>query len=176
MEKIRIFLTDDNDEIRAALHKYLEAQEDMIISGEAANGVEALQRLPECPSDVIILDLIMPQMDGYAVLERLQAMKLSKQPGVIALTALGRDDFISRAVNLGVNYYMVKPFDFMMLAQRVYEAAGESLRRRTGTKSRQAAASKSSSSASPPITMLPVTAIHGQASTTRLTTVPVRSA
>lgn len=72
--------------------------------------------------------LIMPQMDGYAVLERLQAMKLSKQPGVIALTALGRDDFISRAVNLGVNYYMVKPFDFMMLAQRVYEAAGESLR------------------------------------------------
>lgn len=70
----------------------------------------------------------MPQMDGYAVLERLQAMKLSKQPGVIALTALGRDDFISRAVNLGVNYYMVKPFDFMMLAQRVYEAAGESLR------------------------------------------------
>ena len=128
MEKIRIFLTDDNDEIRAALHKYLEAQEDMIISGEAANGVEALQRLPECPSDVIILDLIMPQMDGYAVLERLQAMKLSKQPGVIALTALGRDDFISRAVNLGVNYYMVKPFDFMMLAQRVYEAAGESLR------------------------------------------------
>lgn len=54
----------------------------------------------------------MPQMDGYAVLERLQAMKLSKQPGVIALTALGRDDFISRAVNLGVNYYMVKPFDF----------------------------------------------------------------
>ena len=63
-----------------------------------------------------------------AVLERLQAMKLSKQPGVIALTALGRDDFISRAVNLGVNYYMVKPFDFMMLAQRVYEAAGESLR------------------------------------------------
>ena len=62
------------------------------------------------------------------VLERVQAMKLSKQPGVIALTALGRDDFISRAVNLGVNYYMVKPFDFMMLAQRVYEAAGESLR------------------------------------------------
>ena len=47
---------------------------------------------------------------------------------MIALTALGRDDFISRAVNLGVNYYMVKPFDFMMLAQRVYEAAGESLR------------------------------------------------
>lgn len=43
---------------------------------------------------------------------------------MIALTALGRDDFISRAVNLGVNYYMVKPFDFMMLAQRVYEAAG----------------------------------------------------
>lgn len=81
MEKIRIFLTDDNDEIRAALHKYLEAQEDMIISGEAANGVEALQRLPECPSDVIILDLIMPQMDGFACWSRCSAFPRSNARG-----------------------------------------------------------------------------------------------
>ena len=100
MEKIRIFLTDDNDEIRAALHKYLEAQEDMIISGEAANGVEALQRLPECPSDVIILDLIMPQMDGFGVLEQVQRIPPEQRPRVIALTALGREDFIARALRL----------------------------------------------------------------------------
>ena len=52
-------------------------------------------------------------------------MSLRHKPGVIALTALGRDDFIARAINLGVCYYMVKPFDFTMLTQRVYEAAGD---------------------------------------------------
>ena len=123
MEKIRIFLTDDNDEIRAALHKYLEAQEDMIISGEAANGVEALQRLPECPSDVIILDLIMPQMDGFGVLEQVQRIPPEQRPRVIALTALGREDFIARALRLGVNYYMVKPAEMSQLMDRVRDSA-----------------------------------------------------
>lgn len=123
MEKIRIFLTDDNDEIRAALHKYLEAQEDMIISGEAANGVETLQRLPECPSDVIILDLIMPQMDGFGVLEQVQRIPPEQRPRVIALTALGREDFIARALRLGVNYYMVKPVEMSQLMDRVRDSA-----------------------------------------------------
>ena len=123
MEKIRIFLTDDNDERRAALHKYLEAQEDMIISGEAANGVEALQRLPECPSDVIILDLIMPQMDGFGVLEQVQRIPPEQRPRVIALTALGREDFIARALRLGVNYYMVKPVEMSQLMDRVRDSA-----------------------------------------------------
>ena len=123
MEKIRIFLTDDNDEIRAALHTYLEAQEDMIISGEAANGVEALQRLPECPSDVIILDLIMPQMDGFGVLEQVQRIPPEQRPRVIALTALGREDFIARALRLGVNYYMVKPVEMSQLMDRVRDSA-----------------------------------------------------
>ena len=123
MEKIRIFLTDDNDEIRAALHKYLEAQEDMIISGEAANGVEALQRLPECPSDVIILDLIIPQMDGFGVLEQVQRIPPEQRPRVIALTALGREDFIARALRLGVNYYMVKPVEMSQLMDRVRDSA-----------------------------------------------------
>lgn len=123
MEKIRIFLTDDNDEIRAALHKYLEAQEDMIISGEAANGVEALQRLPECPSDVIILDLIMPQMDGFGVLEQVQRIPPEQRPRVIALTALGREDFIARALRLGVSYYMVKPVEMSQLMDRVRDSA-----------------------------------------------------
>ena len=123
MEKIRIFLTDDNDEIRAALHKYLEAQEDMIISVEAANGVEALQRLPECPSDVIILDLIMPQMDGFGVLEQVQRIPPEQRPRVIALTALGREDFIARALRLGVNYYMVKPVEMSQLMDRVRDSA-----------------------------------------------------
>ena len=128
MDTVRVVVADDNVQLRDMIVEYLQAQNGIEIVGAASDGVEALRLVTEFEPDVLVCDLIMPQMDGYGVLERLHAMKLAKQPGVIALTALGRDDFISRAVNLGVNYYMVKPFDFMMLAQRVYEAAGESLR------------------------------------------------
>jgi len=105
--------------------EYLKMQSGLEVSALAENGIEALQAVKDHEPDVLICDLIMPKMDGYAVLERLQATPLEKQPAVIALTALGRDDFIARAVRLGVKYYMVKPIDLSALAQRVFEAAGE---------------------------------------------------
>jgi len=105
--------------------QYLTEQSGLEVVGAASDGLEALKMVQEQEPDVLVCDMIMPHMDGYSVLERLQGMHLPHQPGVIALTALGRDDFIARAINLGVHYYMVKPFDFAMLAQRIYEAAGE---------------------------------------------------
>ncbi len=108
--------------------EYLQEQNGIDVVGTAGDGVETLRLVTECEAGCSGLRL------DYAADGRLRRSGTAsgdetiKQPGVIALTALGRDDFISRAVNLGVNYYMVKPFDFMMLAQRVYEAAGESLR------------------------------------------------
>ena len=125
MESIRVVVADDNAQLRDMIEQFLSGQEGLEVVGTAANGLEALQMVEEKMPDVLICDMIMPQMDGYTVLERLQTMKLERQPGVIALTALGRDDFIARAINLGVHYYMVKPFDFMMLVKRVFEAAGD---------------------------------------------------
>jgi len=125
MDAIRVVVADDNFQLRDMVVQYLSEQGGLEVVGAAADGVEALQMVQEQEPDVLVCDMIMPHMDGYGVLERLQGLRLARQPGVIALTALGRDDFIARAVNLGVHYYMVKPFDFTMLAQRVYEAAGE---------------------------------------------------
>lgn len=125
METVRVVVADDNAQLRNMVTAYLGQQSGMEVVGAAANGQEAIELVQEKLPDVLICDMIMPKIDGYGVLEQLSAMKLEKQPGVIALTALGRDDFIARAIDLGVCYYMVKPFDFAMLAQRVYEAAGE---------------------------------------------------
>ncbi len=128
METVRVVVADDNVQLRELVASYLAQQSGIEVVGAAADGVEALRLVQEQEPDVLICDMIMPQMDGYAVLERLGSMKLGRQPGVIALTALGRDDFIARAIDLGVSYYMVKPFDLAMLAQRVYETAGASAR------------------------------------------------
>ena len=85
--------------------------------------MEALQRLSECPTDVMILDMIMPQLDGFGVLEQLQRIPLEQRPRVIALTALGREDFIARALRFGVTYYMVKPVEMRQLMDRIRDTA-----------------------------------------------------
>ena len=129
MDRIQVMIVDDNDEIRAALRAYLSAQEDMTVIAEAANGAEALRILGEKAVDVLLLDIIMPQLDGYGVLEQLQHSPAEERPRVIALTALSRDDFILRAMRLGVDYYMVKPADMQAIAARIRDAArrGESV-------------------------------------------------
>ena len=125
MGTVRVVIADDNLQTREMLAQFLAQQNGIEIVGTANNGLEAIGLVQEKEPDVLICDMIMPQMDGYGVLERLQSMKLARMPGVIALTALSRDEFIARAINLGACYYMVKPFDFTLLARRVFEVAGE---------------------------------------------------
>ena len=125
MDKVRVVVAEDNLQLQSMIAEYLKEQDGIEIAGVASNGVDAVRLVVQEAPDVLICDMIMPQMDGYGVLSQLASMKLTKRPGIIALTALGRDDFITRAINLGASYYMIKPFDFSILAQRVFETAGE---------------------------------------------------
>lgn len=129
MEQVKLMIVEDNAELRRMLGDYFELQEDVSVVATASNGVDALKQIDEINPDVMLLDMIMPQMDGFELLSRLRQKKQNERPEVIALTALCRDDFISRTIELGVRYYMVKPFDFDLLYQRVIETAG--LRRTT---------------------------------------------
>ncbi len=124
MNQVKLMIVEDNVELRRMLGDYFGMQEDITVVGTAGNGIEALKRVDESKPDVMLLDMIMPQMDGFELLTRLRQKKSDERPEVIALTALCRDDFISRAIELGVRYYMVKPFDFDLLHQRVLETAG----------------------------------------------------
>ncbi len=124
MEQVKLMIVEDNAELRRMLGDYFNLQEDVKVVASASNGADALKRIDETTPDVMLLDMIMPQMDGFELLSRLRQKKSEDRPEVIALTALCRDDFISRTIELGVRYYMVKPFDFELLHQRVVETAG----------------------------------------------------
>ncbi|MBR6525150.1 MAG: sporulation transcription factor Spo0A [Clostridia bacterium] len=121
-EKIRLILAEDNEELRQAMADYLHNQEGMEIIAQAGTGVEALRAMVEHEADVLLLDMIMPNTDGFGVLKLMQSMPLLKRPKVIAVTALGRDDFVRRAVALGVDYYMIKPVEMSTLVQQIYDA------------------------------------------------------
>ena len=126
MEEIKVMLVDDNAELRRTMKACLERQEGIRVCAECGNGLEALEALGKQHADVMVLDIIMPQMDGYSCLEEMRRQQMEHMPQVIVTSALGRDDFVARAVNLGARYYMVKPFDMPVLVNRIREICGMS--------------------------------------------------
>jgi two-component system response regulator (stage 0 sporulation protein A) len=122
-EKIKILVVDDNKDFCDILRNYLEEQKDFEVCGVAFNGNEAVKRIPELNPNVIVLDIIMPHLDGIGVLERLQEMSLNETPRVIILTTLGQEKTTQRAVQLGADYYILKPFDLKVLSTRIRQLA-----------------------------------------------------
>lgn len=120
-DRVSLFVADDNPGMRALIRDYFAQRNDVELVGEAGNGQDALRMVNQLQPDVVLLDVIMPQVDGFAVMEALGAQP--SPPQIIVLTALCQEDFVRRAMALGANYYMAKPFDIDSLGRRVLEAA-----------------------------------------------------
>ncbi|WDV47927.1 sporulation transcription factor Spo0A [Clostridiaceae bacterium M8S5] len=123
-KKIKILVADDNKDFCSILNEYLSTQSDVEVIGLAKDGLEALEIMSRQMPDVLILDIIMPHIDGLGVLEKLNSMKLEQFPKVVVLSAVGQDKITQRAINLGADYYVIKPFDFEILMTRVRQLAG----------------------------------------------------
>jgi two-component system response regulator (stage 0 sporulation protein A) len=128
LQRIDVLLADDNREFTNLLSEYISEQSDMTVAGVAYNGEEVLRYLEESREvpDVLILDIIMPHLDGLGVLERLRDMNLSPMPKIIMLTAFGQENITQKAVQLGASYYILKPFDMEILASRIRQLVGNS--------------------------------------------------
>ncbi|QHT60454.1 sporulation transcription factor Spo0A [Paenibacillus lycopersici] len=124
MQRIEVLLADDNREFTTLLSEYISEQNDMVVAGVAYNGEEVLRLLEETRPDVLILDIIMPHLDGLGVLERLREMNLPTMPKIIMLTAFGQENITQKAVQLGASYYILKPFDMEILANRIRQLVG----------------------------------------------------
>ncbi|MCE7794341.1 sporulation transcription factor Spo0A [Salipaludibacillus sp. CUR1] len=124
MKKVKVCVADDNRELVNLLEDYILSQEDMEVAGRAYNGQECLNLIEDTEPDVLILDIIMPHLDGLAVLEKLNGMQLNKRPNIIMLTAFGQEDVTKKAVDLGASYYILKPFDMDTLMNKIREVSG----------------------------------------------------
>ena len=120
-EKITVLIADDKQEFSTTLATYLKNQEDMVVVGRAKDGNEALDMVSSLMPDVLLLDVIMPHLDGIGVLEQMNMIKLNKKPICIMLSAVGQDKVTQRAIELGAEYYVVKPFDIDLLITRIRE-------------------------------------------------------
>ena len=122
VKKIHIGIVDDNKDFCDVVSDYLGKQENMEILFVANDGMEALQLFQQgMAPDVLILDLIMPHMDGFGVLEGLNAMELSSYPRIVMTSAIGQDAIIQKAMGMGAQYYLVKPINLNMLSKRILQ-------------------------------------------------------
>ena len=124
--KIKVLIADDNKDFCNILNEYLSTQNDVEVVGIAKDGLEALDLISIKSPDVLILDIIMPHLDGLGVLEKLQSTELEHFPKIIILSAVGQDKITQRAIGLGADYYVVKPFDFETFMRRIRQIAGTS--------------------------------------------------
>lgn len=120
----KILVADDNREFCELLKEFISHEDDFNLVGIANNGVEAIEIINRENPDVVLLDIIMPHLDGIGVLEKLSNGEGQSRPKVIMLTAFGQQAVTQRAIELGADYYILKPFDFEVLATRIRQLAG----------------------------------------------------
>lgn len=106
---IRVLIADDHAVVRQGLRMFLELQEDIEVVGEAADGEQALAAVAALLPDVVLMDLVMPRLDGVAAIERLRA--LAPATRAIVLTSFLDEDKVLPAVRAGAAGYLLKDVD-----------------------------------------------------------------
>ena len=119
-DKIKILLADDNREVCDMMTGLLNKETDMQVFAVVHDGIAAAEALlGDNTYDVAIIDGVMPRMDGLGVLEKIADMPASKRPICIILSEVAQEKITKKAIDLGADYYMVKPYDIGTLLERI---------------------------------------------------------
>jgi NarL family two-component system response regulator LiaR len=121
VDPIRILLADDHNVLRQGMAQALNAQPDMMVVGQASNGVEACQLAAEHQPDVALMDINMPEMDGVEATRRITAER--PETGIIILTMYRRDDYVFEAIKAGASGYLLKEVELDELLAAIRSVA-----------------------------------------------------
>ena len=122
-KRITVVLADANEEFRTALKQALEATGEFDVVGCAADGLAAAQDISERKPQLLVMDLLLPGLDGFGVLE--QAAKDKVQMKTVVVSALYRDQIVSQAMSRGVSFFMPKPCEMTSLLDQMRRAVNE---------------------------------------------------
>lgn len=120
LPRISVLIVDDHPIVRQGLRTLLELQDDLLVVGEAVNGKAALELTARLKPDIVLLDLVMPQIDGVEATARIKA--ICPKARVIILTSFGEDDKVIPAIRAGAQGYLLKDIRPDDLVQAVREA------------------------------------------------------
>lgn len=124
MRPIRLMIADDCAATRESIARFMREKEDIEVVAMAADGIEAELYISLTRPDVLILDVVMPRMDGYALMQKLR-QSAAILPRVVVISSMARESLIKNLMALGAYYYMAKPLNLDVLYQRVVECASQ---------------------------------------------------
>jgi DNA-binding NarL/FixJ family response regulator len=107
--RIRVLLVDDHGVVRRGLRGYLELLDDIEVVGDAENGLEGVERSAELEPDVILMDIVMPQLDGIGAISRIKAAQPTVQ--IVALTSFIEEEKVLAALESGASGFILKDAD-----------------------------------------------------------------
>ena len=116
----KILAVDDESDVLLIIRTALESEGFAVVT--AGNGPDGLAAAYESRPDLIVLDIMMPEMDGFEVLKQLKEKDSTRDVPVVMLTGLSERKLIKRALDEGVTHYIVKPFDFQQFMQVIHRA------------------------------------------------------
>ncbi|MDR1391670.1 MAG: sporulation transcription factor Spo0A [Clostridiales bacterium] len=125
-KKIKILIADDNRSYRESLHQFLSSEGNMEIVGESSDGIETIELIQITKPDVVLLDVVMPNLDGIGVLERINRIDLDFNVTFIIITSMSHEKIAQTCTELGAKYYMIKPINFDCLVTRIKNIVDES--------------------------------------------------
>jgi NarL family two-component system response regulator LiaR len=105
-EKIKVLIVDDHQVVRQGLRTFLELHEDILVVGEAGDGISAVELVRQLKPDVVLMDLVMPRLDGIEATRQVKSL----EPGVkvIALTSFTEDEKVFPSIQAGASSYLLK--------------------------------------------------------------------
>lgn len=120
MEKLKCAIADDNERMLRLLNEIVSQDEELEVVGTAKDGEEAYRIIKEKQPDVVLLDVVMPKLDGFGVLDKVNGDRtLKSHPSFVMISAIGQEQITEDAFNHGVDYYIMKPFDNDMVINRI---------------------------------------------------------
>lgn len=126
MGKLNIAIADDNERMVSLLGSLINDDNELELVGQADNGKDIYEIIKEKEPDVVLLDIIMPKVDGLTVMEKINHdSTMKKHPAFIVISAVGQERITEDAFNLGACYYIMKPFDNEMILNRIKHFKGE---------------------------------------------------
>ena len=125
MSKLNVAIAEDNEEMMHLIDEGLRQEEEFEIVGKAADGKALYQIVKEQRPDIVILDLILPKLDGLSLMDKIHKdPDIGKCPDFIVISSIGEARITESAFRLGAAYYMLKPFDQDNLARRIKTLRG----------------------------------------------------
>ncbi len=123
MSPVRVLLADDQDLVRAGLRMILEAQDSIVVVGEAADGVRAVRLAQELRPDVCLFDIRMPHMDGIEATRRIAGPDVADPLAVVVITTFDLDEYVHGALKAGARGFLLKDAGPALLVQAIHAAA-----------------------------------------------------